>query len=107
MIENNISLKEVMQLFYSGNEADIEIITYSAQRKKGGEKKRLEGVRLNMKSEPTISPNEMKFFDIETNNKQKPLYRPAQTINLILKNGNLHKVYRVLITKFNNKTVRI
>lgn len=104
---DTISLKEVMQYFFSGQSATIEIVTFSRQRNKGGEKKVLEDVRLNLKYEPTISPADMKFFDIETQNKSKPVYRPKEFLNFVLKNGELHKVYRVLIQKFNNKTVRI
>lgn len=103
-----ISLKEVIQLLFSGEPCTLEVVKYDANRRKGGSIRVYENVRLNYSLEKSeIKTNDKTNHDIDTQMPNTPVYRPKPFINVVLPNGDLRKIYRVLIIKCNNKTVLI
>lgn len=108
MIEDTISLKEVLQRLFLGEEADITVVKCDITRNKGGELRTYPSANINFLAEKNdVKPSEATKFDVPTNIYSNPVYRPKPYLNLVLKNTELKKIYRVLIVKFNNQTVRI
>jgi hypothetical protein len=102
-----ISLKEVMRRLYSGETASLHVVQYSASRDTGGEIKYYPTAKLNLRAETKLKIDKPEFFDIATENKNMPIYRTKQYVNILLPSGELKKIYRTLIVKFNNLIVRI
>lgn len=105
---DRISLKEVIQLLFSGEPVTLKVVKYDANRRKGGTIRIYENVRLNYAIERSeLRTEEITRHDVPTKMSSTPVYRPKPYINVILPNGDLRKIYRVLIIKCNNKTVLI
>jgi len=99
MREETIAFKEVMQRLWSGEEADIEVDTYSASRNTGGDIVTYQKVKLNINQPLKSSQNQ------PTEGEYLTAYKPY--INIVMQSGDLKKIYKVGLRRFNGKKILI
>lgn len=99
-----IKLRDVMKHLYAGLPADIAFITFSASRKTGGKLKKLQGVTLS-----TIEDKQGKQYKPQGIPQDLKERKPSQylhgIINVVMRNGDLHKLRKIFITEFNGMEV--
>lgn len=111
MRKNNILFTQMIRYMYSGSTFSIKAITYSETTGKGGDVVEYKNARLsiekNYEQKKAFTTGKKAVYEITTDNARNPNHKDNGTLNIILENGEVRKIRRVLITHFNNQEVEI
>jgi hypothetical protein len=104
MAHDFIKLRDVMKHLYAGLPATIKFYTYSESRKTGGKLKKLEGITLSTIEDREGKQHKPNYIPAELS-ERKPSQYLHGIINVVMKNGELHKLRKIFIKEFNGMEV--